>query len=353
MGAFEARAPRALLLTAGLGTRLQPLTYQRAKAAVPVNGEALVRRIIQWLAHAGIRDQVLNLHHHPASIASLVGDGNDLDVRIRYSWEMPVLGSAGGPRHALPLVTGDGDDPFLIVNGDTLTNVDLGSLLARHRESGALVTMALIPNPRPDKYGGVSVTPDGWVTGFPRARRKPSPRLRANDANALRRASRTPSPEPRAPSPDTGYHFIGVQVASARVFADLPDGVPAESVRTIYPLLMSKNPKSVAAYVSNASFQDIGTPADYLATCLDLAETEGDRLAGTQAEISDSARVVRTVMWDDVSVAQGARLTDCVLGDRVRIPADAQFERCAIVPLEGRTPAAGERIAGHLLVRDL
>ncbi len=104
MLAADRRAPRALLLTAGLGTRLQPLTYVRAKAAVPINGEPLVRRVIRILATAGIRDLVLNLHHRPQSIAACVGDGSDLDVRVRYSWEQPVLGSAGGPRRALPLV---------------------------------------------------------------------------------------------------------------------------------------------------------------------------------------------------------------------------------------------------------
>ncbi len=147
----DRRAPRALLLTAGLGTRLHPLTYIRAKAAVPINGDALVRRVIRGLAATGIRDLVLNLHHRPASIAALVGDGGDLGVSVRYSWEQPVLGSAGGPRHALPLVADSDDDDFLIVNGDTLTDVDVWSLLARHRESGAVVTMALIPNPRPSQ----------------------------------------------------------------------------------------------------------------------------------------------------------------------------------------------------------
>jgi len=151
------RAPRALLLTAGLGTRLRPLTDVRAKAAVPINGEALVRRVIRVLRAAGIGDLVLNLHHRPATIAALVGDGSDLGVRVRYSWEQPVLGSAGGPRRALPLLADSDDDDFLIVNGDTLTDVDVWSLLARHRESGALVTMALIPNPRPSQYGGVAV----------------------------------------------------------------------------------------------------------------------------------------------------------------------------------------------------
>ena len=131
----------ALVLTAGLGTRLRPLTCVRAKAALPVNGEPLVRRIIRWLAALGISDLVLNLHHKPETIAGLVGDGSDLDARVRYSWEQPVLGSAGGPRRALPLLA----DPFLLVNGDTLTNVDLDALVQLHHASGADVTMALIP----------------------------------------------------------------------------------------------------------------------------------------------------------------------------------------------------------------
>ena len=95
---------RALVLAAGLGTRLQPLTLARAKAAAPVDGEPLARRTIRWLVGHGVRDLVLNLHHKPESIAAVVGDGADLGARVRYSWESPVLGSAGGPRHALPLL---------------------------------------------------------------------------------------------------------------------------------------------------------------------------------------------------------------------------------------------------------
>jgi NDP-sugar pyrophosphorylase family protein len=232
--------PPALVLTAGLGTRLRPLTYVRAKAAVPVNGETLARRAVRWLASHGVGDLVLNLHHLPATVAGSVGDGSDLGVRVRYSWEDPVLGSAGGPRHALPLLT----DPasrtprpgtFFIVNGDTLTNVDLASVLDRHVESGARVTMSLIPNPRPEKYGGVLVSEDGYVTGFTRA------------------GSTRPS-----------FHFIGVQVAEAGVFERLEDGVPWESVNTLYPRLIAEAPRSVGAFVSEASFHDIGTPADYL-----------------------------------------------------------------------------------------
>lgn len=333
----------ALVLTAGLGTRLRPLTYVRAKAAVPVNGEPLARRVIRRLAEQGIRDQVLNLHHHPASITACVGDGTDLGARVRYSWENPVLGSAGGPRHALPLLLdpsrltpearGTAQDgrpraassgAFLLVNGDTLTNVDVRAVLSHHRSSGAHVTMALVPNPRPGQYGGVEVT-DGWVTGFTRPGRAVE-----------------------------SWHFIGVQVAEADVFAPLEDGVPWESVGALYPALMATRPRSIAAFTCSASFRDIGTPADYLRTSIELAASEGDRLAGgARAQCAPSARVERTAVWDDVTIGERAVLVDSIVGDGAHIPAGARYERCAIVPAGGRTPASGERIEGGLLVKPL
>ena len=85
-------------------------------------GEALIRRQIRWLAAAGITRVVVNLHHRPATITALVGHGDDLGVAVSYSWESTILGSAGGPRRALDLLD---RDRFLIVNGDTLTDLDL------------------------------------------------------------------------------------------------------------------------------------------------------------------------------------------------------------------------------------
>ena len=109
--------------------------------------------------------------------------------------------------------------------------------------------MALIPNPRPSHYGGVVVSPDGWVRGLARAQNTP-------------------------PAPDsTSFHFIGVQVARASAFAELEDGVAAESVNALYPALIARNPRSIAAYVSTASFLYIGTPRDCLDTSLALAES--------------------------------------------------------------------------------
>ena len=302
---------RALVLTAGLGTRLQPLTLARAKAAAPVDGDPLARRTIRWLVSHGIRDLVLNLHHRPESIAAAVGDGSDLGARVRYSWESPVLGSAGGPRHALPLLLdpasprGDGVETFVLVNGDTLTDVDLPSMIRRHREAGAKVTMALIPNPRPDKYGGVLLDERHAVTAFTRR---------------------------GAPGPS--FHFIGPQVVDADIFAGLPDGVPAESVLELYPQLMRDRPGSVIGFVGDWQFQDIGTPADLLETSLALAAADGraDRpRLGRGAQIDPSARVTRSVLWDDVTVGAGAEIEECVIADGVTVPAGARHRRCALV----------------------
>ena len=315
--------PGALVLTAGLGTRLRPLTYVRAKAAVPVNGETLARRVVRWLAGQGVRDQVLNLHHLPETITASVGDGSDLGARVRYSWEQPVLGSAGGPRRALPLLA-EPDGTFIIVNGDTLTGVDVPAMLAFHAAAEALVTMALIPNPRPQQYGGVRVSA-GRVTGFT-----------------------------RAGTPGDSYHFIGVQIVEARAFAGLEDGVPAETVNVLYPRLIAANPASIAAYTCTSAFRDIGTASDYLSTSAELAAMEGDRMvSGDRVEIAASARTVRTAVWDDVSIGRDAELVECIVGDGAKIPAGARYTRCAIVPSDGRSARADERIEGGLLIKPI
>lgn len=316
--------PPALVLTAGLGTRLRPLTYLRAKGAMPVNGEALATRVGRWLAGCGITKQVYNLHHHPASIASAIGDGEALGIEVRYSWENPVLGSAGGPRHALHLLEDSGSPDSLIVNGDTLTDVDLDALLDAHRQSGAQVTMALIPNPAPDKYGGVLIDQDGAVTGFSRPGEAPE-----------------------------SYHFIGVQAVRNATFADLPDGVPDESVGRLYPAIMKAEPGAVRGFVSDASFRDIGTPSDYLRTSLALAADEGDRLVSRRADLHPTAVFERTVVWDDVTVGPGARLVNCVLGDGARIAGGMTYQDCTIIGAHRFSPAADERIAGGLLFRPI
>ncbi len=317
----------ALVLTAGLATRLRPLSFVRAKAALPVAGTPLIHRILRPLSSAGVQDVVLNLHYLPHTLASLLGDGSALGMRIRYSWEVPVLGSAGGPKRAIPLLANPESripdpgpqvpDPgtFLIFNGDTLTDVSLPALLDDHRRSGALVTMAVVPNTEPEKYSGVGVGPDGAFTGW------------------VSRGSREPS-----------YHFIGVQVAEPAAFASVPADTPSE-VRTLYPALVAARPGAVRAFRTQASFMDIGTPSDYLETSLLLAAREGiDTSAG--AEISPTARIERSILWDDVIVEDGAMLKECVVTDGVRVPADTSWHGVTIRVASGELTPGERRIEG-------
>ena len=309
-----------MLLAAGLGIRLRPLTYGRAKPAMPVAGEALVRRILRWLSAGGITDIVLNLHHRAESVRSAVGDASDLGVRVRYSPEDPILGSAGGPRRALPLLAAD---RFFLVNGDTLTDVDLGALAADHARSGAQVTMALVPNPDPAFYGGVVVDAGGRVTAL----------------------------SPRGPA-NRGLHFVGAQVVEASVFSGLSPDRASETISEVYPRLMADRPGSVRGFVCDASFRDIGTPADYLTTSLQLARLEGgaSRLIGARSSVDGRARVTRTVLWDGVTVDAGAELVDCLVGDDVRIPPGARYRRAAVVRAGLGRPGPGEELVGELLV---
>jgi NDP-sugar pyrophosphorylase family protein len=284
----------ALVLTAGLGTRLRPLTDVRAKPAIPVAGEPMVRRIIAWLAAHGVTDLVLNLHHRPETLTAVVGDGADLSVRVRYSWEPRILGSAGGPRLALPLVSAD---RFLIVNGDTITDVDPAGLTKAHAASGALVTLALVPNREFERYGGVLLDAEGRVTGFVR----------------------------RGPSAAGSYHYIGVQVVQAAAFDAVPQGEAARSVGGVYDTLIHQQPGSVRGFVSDAEFWDVGTVEDYWRTSTAFAERSGlaDLGVGRGSRIDPSARITRSILWDDVQIEADAVIEDCILTDGVRVAAGA------------------------------
>jgi NDP-sugar pyrophosphorylase family protein len=276
---------------------------------VPVAGEPLVRRLLRYGAGWGIRDFVLNLHYLPETITTHVGDGADLGVRVRYSFESPVLGSAGGPRKALPLLP---DEPFFIINGDTLTNVDLHAIAENHRETGALVTIAVIPNDRPDRYGGLIVDSSG----------------------------RFHSVVPRG-SQVRSYHVVGVQVAHPSAFVRLPLNEPAESVGAVYKDLVKENLGHVRAFLCAADFWDVGTPADYLDACLSIGKAEGDVLQiGRRSVIERSARVTDSVIWDDVTIGDGATIERCVVADGVKIPSGASFRNCAIIQRDGEIVVA-------------
>jgi mannose-1-phosphate guanylyltransferase len=311
----------ALVLTAGLATRLRPLSLVRAKAALPVAGEPLAGRILRWLASQGVADAVLNLHYLPDTITSQIGHGERLGLRVRYSWEVPILDRAGGAARALPLLA---SSTFLVVNGDTLADVALAEVVEAHRRSGALVTMAVVPNTEPEKYSGVAATDDGTVTGF------------------VRRGS-----------PERSYHFVGIQVVEAEALAAVSPNTAMDTVGALYPRLIATRPGAVRVHVTSAEFFDIGTPTDYLDTALLLARREGMRVTlGAGSRIDPGARVDDSVLWDDVVVESGAMVRDCVVTDGVRVPAETSWHGVTMRLATGELFPA-ERRVGALAIAPL
>jgi len=316
----------ALVLTAGLGTRSRPLTTFRAKPSLPVAGRALVAHILSGLHTRGVRNVVLNLHAHPASITAVVGDGSPFGMRVRYSIEATILGSAGGPRHALPLIDAD---PFLIVNGDTLTDVDLDALVARHRATGARVTMAVIANPAPAHYGGFDADGDGCVRALITA---PAWRERV-------------AAQPDATPP---WHFIGVQVVNRDVFAALPDNVAAESVRGIYREMITAEPGALRVFVADTTFVDIGTAADYHRTALAYAADDPAQLRARDARIDPAARLHATIVLEHATIGAGVDLSSCIVCETTAVPSGYHDAGAVLAPASWVDAAPGGTQVGAL-----
>jgi mannose-1-phosphate guanylyltransferase len=321
-----------LVLAAGLGTRLDPLTRRVAKAAVPLSGRTLIERVLDWANRQGGRDVVVNLHHLPQTITAAVGDGAQLGLRVRYSWERAILGSAGGPRHALPLLA----ESFVIANGDTLCDVDLPAMIDAHERRGAAATLAVVPNPAPGQYNGIVAGEHGQVRGF--------------------------VPKGEA---DGSWHFVGIQVVSAALFRQLPDLVPAETVAGIYRDRVAAGSGDIYLHAVDVPFIDVGTPLDYLeaARACRAAELSGDERERAPAArdvddnvyetphppVHESSRVRRSVLWSGSAVGPRVHLDECIVAG-VDVPAGLHARRATLVPAQVVRPGESVETIGNVAV---
>lgn len=156
-----------MILAAGEGTRLRPMTLERPKPMLPVAGRPAIEYTVAWLRHHGIRDIAMNLHHKPDVVRAHFGDGARFGVHIRYSLESEILGTAGGVRRLIDFF----DEPFVVVYGDVLTDVDLGALIDFHQARGARagrphMTLLLYHAPNPESCGIIALDGEGRATRF-------------------------------------------------------------------------------------------------------------------------------------------------------------------------------------------
>ncbi len=327
-----------MILAAGYGTRLWPLTIDRTKPAIPFMGRPLIGYVAEYLAGYGFDDIVVNLHHQPASVRAALGDGSAFGVRFHYVEEPVILGTSGAIGNARHLLDGDA---FVVINGKLATDIDLREALETHRRTEALATLVLRPNPARERYSTVNVH-DGLVTGFggnpAPASDKPGGALGA----AQKVESGTRGGESRvvdknvdeSDAVEAPLMFTGIQILDPRVFDFIPSGVFSHTVTDVYVPAIKRGDR-IAAHVARGSWYELSTVRRYLETSVTLLKREGrDVELGQGSSVEDGANVTESVLWENVNVASGAHVRRSVLGAGVRVGSGEVFDNVAVVRAE-------------------
>lgn len=303
---------KAMILAAGFGTRLFPLTIDRTKPAIPFLGKPLVGYVAEYVAKFGFTEVVVNLHHQPQSVIDALGDGSDFGVKIYYTFEEPdILGTAGALDNARHLLE---TDTFLIVNGKIITDIDIDLALKTHRNSGALATMVLQPNKKRERFSEVFAE-NGFVKGF----------------GDFPKPEEETKPENSAQNP---LMFTGIHILEPEVFEYIPKGVYSDIVPTFYNPAI-KDGKKIAAHIAEGKWFELSTIPRYLEISLKMLNGNPHKnFIGKNALISGTARIEDSVVWDNVRIGENARVRHSIIGDNVRIKDGEIFENVAVVTAE-------------------
>jgi NDP-sugar pyrophosphorylase family protein len=234
---------KAMILAAGLGTRLRPLTNTIPKPLLPIAGTPLIVWNLLLLKRHGFHDVVINLHHLGAMIEQALGDGSRYGLRIIYSREPVILGTGGGLKQAEPHFSGES---VLVLNGDTLVELDLSALCAVHQQRNAAATLVLRKDPEAARWGLVEMDSDNRIVRI-----------------TGRGKAESGATQPRM--------FAGIHILHPRLLRDVPKG-KASSIIDSYVAAIERG-EMVIGYDCEGYWSDIGTPERY-------AHAEQDASAG-------------------------------------------------------------------------
>ncbi|CAN5248683.1 hypothetical protein BH18ACI2_BH18ACI2_25810 [soil metagenome] len=359
---------RAMILAAGYGTRLWPLTADRAKPAIPFMNRPLVGYVAEYLSRFGCRDIMVNLHHQSKSVRHALGDGSRFDVRLSYIDEPIILGTSGALDNARDFFATD--EPFVVINGKIATDIDLSAAFESHRRTQSLATLVLLPNAKRGRYSTVEIR-DGMVQGFGKYPEKPSAsdnaggalRASLNRAGQSDREGQSESELSVSASPsgaaedDPPLMFTGIQILEPRIFEYIPRGVFSHSTTDVYPQAIARGER-IAAHVAEGMWHELSTIPRYLDTSIELMHGEGrDVELGADAHIENGAQVSDAVLWENAHVESGAQVRRAVLGAGVRLRHGEVIENAAVVRADlvagGERPEkalAGERKGDNFVV---
>jgi mannose-1-phosphate guanylyltransferase/mannose-1-phosphate guanylyltransferase/phosphomannomutase len=309
---------KAMVMAAGLGTRLRPLTYEIPKPLVPVANRPIMEHILALLARHDLREVVANLHWFPETIRSRFGDGSGLGLELSYSYEEELLGTAGGVRNVREFF---GSDPFLVMAGDALTDIDLGALVRAHAEHDWIATIAVKRVPNVSEYGVVVTGADGRVQGF---QEKPDQAEALSDlANCM------------------------IYVLEPEIFDHFPDRDEVDWALDVFPALLEHD-VPFGVHVADAYWNDVGSVPEYLQGNLDVLEgavavepsgelvdaenggglgdgieLSGRVLVGEGAQVGDGVTLDGPIVLGPGAVVRsGARVRESVLLPQAEVPAN-------------------------------
>lgn len=323
---------RAMVMAAGLGTRLRPITHEVPKPVVPVANVAIVEQLVRLLRDHGVDRVIANLHWFPETVRARLGDGSELGVAISYEQEEELLGTAGGVRNVRDFLDPGDGEPFLVLAGDALTDLDLSALLAAHRANGGVATLAVSRVADVSEYGVIVAGSDGRIEGF---QEKPDP------AEAL---SELVNCMVYAFSPEIFDYFPR---------EEMPD--PVDFAHDVFPALLAAD---VPFHVHEIEgyWNDIGTLREYLQGNLDAVsgqlslprlggELLSDGAVPATAEVGEGAVFEGPILvGEGCRIGAGARLSGpLVLGPGAGIGAGAQLKEAVLLP--GASVAAGTVLA--------
>lgn len=324
---------RAIVLVGGFGTRLRPLTLQRPKQMLPVLDRPMIEWVAEWLARCGVSDIVLSLGYRPEAFTDAYPDGRCAGVTLHYAVEPEPLDTAGAIRFAAETAGLDAaGETFLVVNGDVLTDLDIGRLLAVHRARGAEATIALTPVEDPSRYGVVPIDEESRVLAF------------------IEKPDRDKAP--------SNWINAGTYVLEPSLLGRIATGRKVSIEREVFPAVVADG--ALYAVQSDAWWIDAGTPASYLQAQLELVGRTGWLPSGVEvaagAEVDGSvlrpgvvvaagALVHGSVIGTGSTIGAGATVRGSIVGDGVSIGAGAMVEALCVIG-DGEAVPAGRKLHG-------
>jgi mannose-1-phosphate guanylyltransferase/mannose-1-phosphate guanylyltransferase/phosphomannomutase len=307
-----------MVMAAGLGKRLRPLTYEIPKPLVPVGNRPIMEHILARLARDGFGEVIANLHWFPETIRDRFGDGSALGIDLTYSYEERLMGTAGGVRNVRDYL---GSDPFLVMAADALTDIDLAGLGRAHAEHDWIATLAVKPVRDTTEYGVVVTSGDGRVVGF---QEKPQPADAKSDlANCM------------------------IYVLEPEIFDYFPDKEEVDFALDVFPALLERD-VPFGVHVTDAYWNDVGSLPEYLQGNFDVltgavavepageivdsasgaglsgeVELEGPVLLGAGVRVGEGVRLDGPlVIGPGAQIGAGARVRESVLLPGAEVPAD-------------------------------